>query len=173
MTFKNKFNLALVLLFLFVVSLTVFLIWPAFSEIKNTSKEIMEKREKIVVSEIKVQKARDFRSFYQKREESFQRLDTFFVNSEAPIDFINFLEKTSQDSGVSLEISAGSLVENPQELWPFLNFQISSAGLSSDFLKFLEKLESSPYLAEIQNLNIRRLSESEISANFSIKVYAQ
>ena len=59
-------------------------------------------------------------------------------------------------------------------------------GSSSDFLKFLEKIETGPYLIKIQNLNIRRLTEKElkskgfsqfalgdVKASLSIQVYAK
>jgi len=89
-------------------------------------------------------------------------------------------------SGVSLEISSSILPAKDKSAWPSSIFQISLAGPPPDFLKFVDKLESGQYLAEIQSFDAAGLSESElksakfeklssgdIKANLTIKVFTK
>ncbi len=102
------------------------------------------------------------------------------MDSEIPIDFIRFLEKLAADSRVLTEISLGlgtggsSSQEKP---WPSLYFQLSTESSFLNLSRFMEKLENSPHLIEIQNLSINKTGEQEsaknVSANFLIKVFAK
>jgi hypothetical protein len=91
------------------------------------------------------------------------------------------------ESEVLLKIypSGVSLVEKSNKnLWPFLNFNLEASGSFYDFSKFIEKLENSSYLIQIQDLNIRKIKTeissssdeglfNEISASFFLKVFAK
>ena len=183
MNLKNRNSLAIFSLFILVIFLILFLIRPTFLEIKNISKEIKGEKEEIAILEEKTKNIENFREFYQEKEENFKKLDNIFVNQEVPVDFINFLEKVSQVARISLKISPTTPTKDP---WPSLGFQLNSVGSFPDFLKFLAKLESAPYLIEIQDLTINKLTETElqseefkklspgsVKANLSIKVYTK
>jgi Tfp pilus assembly protein PilO len=92
-----------------------------------------------------------------------RQMDSLFIDPEVPIDFINFLEKTGQQSFVGLDIAPFSVGQSEKEFWPFLNFQLTVTGPFPSFLNFLEKIENSPYLIEIQSITISQASESKQS----------
>jgi len=92
--------------------------------------------------------------------DTLEKIDDLFADPEVPIEFINFLEKNAGKSQLSIEISP--MAKKETEPWPSLSFQISTVGSFSNFLKFLEKLETGPYLIEISNLNVKKITEKEL-----------
>jgi len=184
MNIKNKINLLSILFLFLSIFLITFSIYPLLEDIKNNSKEIISQKKEVLSLENKIKDIEEFRKNYVKIKPNLEKIETLFTNSEAPIDFISFLEKTSQDCQVSIKIAPVAITS--EEPWPSLSFSITSAGSFPNFLRFLEKIESGSYLTEIQNLSIRRLQDTElkskefenlslgdIQASFLIKVFAK
>lgn len=186
MTEKKKSNISLILFALFSIFFFSFLIYPLFKDIKKISQELISKKEKIVFLEGKIKNILEFRENYKERKENLEKIERLFVKAEVPIEFINFLEKTAQDSQISIKISFTQIPISSKDPWSSIFFQITSIGSFPNFLKFFEKIESGQYLIEVQNLNISRLTESELKSkelegfslgdvktNLSLKVYAK
>lgn len=186
MSLKNKINLSITILFISIILLFVFLIYPIFLEIKKISQDFLSQKEKLVSLERKSENFQKFQSYYLEIKPNLEKIDQLFIDPKVPIDFIGFLEKTARDYQIPITISPGLPTKIEEDPWPSLNFQITSLSSFPDFLKFLEKLESSNYLIEIQNLNIARLTETELKtkgfekfslgdarAILSIKVYTK
>ena len=186
MTLKTKINLSIIIFIIFAILVIVFLIQPLFSAIKKISQETISQRQKIVEVQAKIENLEKFKSDYQRIKTDLEKINTLFVDPDLPIEFISFLEKISSDSQVKVSITPGLPQKLKEGPWPSLTFQITSASSFPNFLKFLEKLESSNYLIEIQNLNISRLSETElkskefeklslgdVKATLSIKVFTK
>ena len=185
MNIKNKINLSLIFFLFLSIFFVAFLVYPLLKDIKNNSKEIISQKKEVLSLENKIKDIEEFRKNYAKIRPNLEKIETLFTNSEAPIDFISFLEKTSQDCRVSIQIVPAAITRS-EEPWPSLSFSITSAGSFPNFLRFLEKLESGPYLTEIQNLSIKRLQDTElkskefenlslgdIQASFLIKVFTK
>ena len=100
---------------------------------------------------------------------------TNFIDPEKPTSFIRFLEDTAHNSQVSIEHSFAGAEKDEEKAWPKLIYNISSSGSFVNFLKFLDKLENSPYLLEVSNLNIKMAKEysGEIDAAFSLSVFTK
>ena len=186
MTIKNKINLSLIFFLILAIFLLAFLIYPLLKDIKNNSKEMISQKKEVLSLENKIKDIEEFRKNYAKIRPNLEKIETLFTNSEAPIDFISFLEKTSQDCRVSIQIVPAAITRVSEEPWPSLSFSITLTGSFPNFLRFLEKLESGPYLTEIQNLSIKRLQDTElkskefeslslgdIQASFLIKVFTK
>jgi Tfp pilus assembly protein PilO len=169
MTEKNKIIFSLISFCFFVLLLIFFLIFPLFKEIKNYSKEIISKKEGGLLLEKKLEDIENFKKNYLHIKENLEKIENLFVNLETPVDFIRFLENNSQDLSIKISLAG---IGKEEKGWSYLNFSINTRGSFTQFLKFLEKIESSPYLIEINSLNIKR-SEKEIEANFLIKVFAK
>jgi len=187
MTLKNKINLSLIFFLILAIFLIAFLIYPLLENIKNNSKEIISQKKEILSLENKINDIKEFKKNYAKIKLNLEKIETLFTNLEAPIDFISFLEKTSEDCHLIIKIVPAAITkEKGEEPWSSLSFSITSAGSFPNFLRFLEKLESGPYLTEVQNLSIKRLQDTElkskefenlslgdIQASFLIKVFAR
>ena len=162
MNIKNKINLSLIFFLILAIFLIAFLIYPLLEDIKDYSKEIISQKKEIKVLENKIRDTEEFRKNYAEIKPNLEKIETLFTNSEAPIDFISFLEKTSQACHLTIKIVPSAITKKTEEPWPSLSFSITSLGSFPNFLRFLEKLESGPFLTEIQNLSIKRLLETEL-----------
>lgn len=172
MSLKRKIYISLIIFSGLSILLSVFLIYPLLSEIEEKSQDFLSQKEKLMVLEKKVENLEKFRMIFPEISANLEKIDDLFVNQKMPIDFISFLERTSQNSQLTLKISPAPPLKIEKDPWPSISFQLISTGSFPNFLKFLEKLESSFYLIEIQNLSISRLSETELKSkefeNFSL-----
>ncbi len=176
---QNKITISLIIFFFSVILLIIFVIYPLFGEIKENSKELILQKKNMTTLQLKIENLENFKSLYEKYRPSLEKIDNLFVDPEVPIEFIAFLEKTAEETQIEIKISPVSLKKSTDDLWSFIAFQITSNSSFPNFLKFLEKLETSPYLVRIQNLSIHRLTEKEIPSEidtraiFSIKTHTQ
>ncbi len=164
MTIKNKINLSLIIFSILSVSLIVFLICPLFREMRMDSEDLISQKQKIISLEKKIENLGKFQIVWQGIEPDFQKIEKLFIDPEVPVEFISALESIAKDCQMTIEISSVPSSRTEKDPWSSLFFQIGSATSFSKFLKFLEKLETSPDLIEISSLNIRRLTEAELKS---------
>ena len=183
MKLKNNIVISSAVLIFLIFAFGFFLIAPVYSEIKMISKEISQERGKMASLQSQIKNFETLNSYAQKYEKEFQKADSIFVSSEMPIALINFLEDIAQDSSVSLKISSSQQVKEPSGSWPSLLFQVNASGSFPNLSKFLAKLESAPYLMEIQNLRVAKESSARggsqgsgsgrVEATLSLKVFSR
>ena len=71
---------------------------------------------------------------------------------------------------------SNSSQKSNQNTWDYFNVEVRANGEALKFLKFLEKLENSPYLIEVNSLNVQKLNleaAASVTANLSLKVYVK
>lgn len=159
---------------------------PLFNGIKEASSEVLNQKAALAGLEAKSQNIQDFKIFHRTEENNLAKINDLFIDSAEPVDFIEFLEKESFKERLAIEISPLAPQANKDDAWPSMNFKLDFFGSFPDFLKFFDKLEASPYLIEVLNFNLRRLSASElkreelksflsgdIEATLLIKVYTE
>ena len=180
----KKIFLSSFLLGLFTISVITFLIYPLFKEIKKNSEGLVLEKKKIISLAREKENLKKMEGIFKTYQSDLEKIENLFVDPEVPIEFISFLEKTAKDCKVSIKISSTSQKEIKEDPWPSIFFQIDLKSSFSNLSKFLEKLNSSIYLIEIQNLNVSRLTESDlrlkegqklslddVKATFSLKVF--
>ena len=172
---KNKVNLAIGIFGALIVLMVVFILVPFFQKISINSKELTSQKENLAVLEAKAANLERFKNLYSGLREILEKIDDLFVNAEVPVEFIGFLEDISSESNLAIKIVPSG--EERGGYWPSLSFQMTGTGSFDDLLKFLEKLENSPYLIEVKNVSVGALPEKEalpgwVKATFSLKVFA-
>ena len=185
MTLKNKIELSLIIFLALSIFILIFLVYPLYKDIKDNAAELSFKKQDSFYIDNKLKNIEDFKKNYQEIGVSLEKGESLFVKSEAPVNLIGFLEKTSEDFNVPIKISPSAPVKKINGPWYSIVFQISASGKFPDILKFIEKLESGPYLSQIEILNITRLtadnlkskefaeySVGDVKINFSIKAFA-
>lgn len=186
MNFKRKIIVILVIFGLITLALVVLVIYPLFRGIKKDSQSLIEAKKDLVLFQNKTISLERAKEIYGAFKSDLEKIEGLFIDPEIPIDLIKFWEKVAKDSGVSIDISPVSLTTTENYSWNSMNFQITLAGPFSNFLKFLEKTETSSYLIEVQNLTVRKLAgtelrltkygqyyQNDINATFVIKVYTK
>lgn len=161
MNIGSRTNISIAIFLTLIVLINVFAVTPILKSIKEDSQWLVSEKANLLSLEEKIDNFKKFDEFYADREETLRQVDDLFIDSEVPVDFINFLEKTGYQSSVSIEIAPFSAGKKEKDSWPFLNFQVTVEGPFPSFLTFLEKIENSPYLIEIQSLNINQANDAK------------
>ena len=152
-----------------VLGIIIFLL----GEIKKSSQELISQKRELVSFE---QKSENVESLYSKDKDyqkDLEKINNSFVDPALPIDFIKFLEQSAPAPQGSVKIS---LAKEAAEPGGSLFYAISFSGLSSDLLKFIEKVENGPYLVEVINLNIKKGYQEgpgKITANLELTVLSK
>lgn len=185
MVIKNK-NKIYIISFIFIaicVALILFLVLPFYKDIKNESYNLVSKRNNIFSLQEQINGLIKFNQNKNTLESDFVKANYMLVDSKNPVNFIEFLEKTAKNSGLTLNISLAPNIEQNAKntAWKTLSFQLSCNGGFSGVLGFVNSLENAPYLISIQSLKIGKeksinknsLSDTKIQADFLIKVFAK
>ena len=173
MTIAKKINLSIAALVLLIVLIVAFILYPLFQGISNNSKELFSQKEKSAAIGAEIERLEEFRILYKGLQEILEKIDNLFIDPEVPVEFISFLETIAEEQQLKIEISSVLAARIEEEPWPSLVFQITAIGPFQHLLRFLEKIENSPYLVEIKNINIIKMEEGAVSASFSIKVFTK
>jgi len=164
MIILNKSNFYILIIFILIIlSFTVFLNISLIKDIEKDYKKLTTQKQELYFFYKQIQEFESFKNktgFYKTNLEEIEKL---FVNKETPIDFIQFLEKESEELGVLIEISPITVMQKGSDLWGNLGFRIDLTGSFPKCLAFLEKVQLSKWLSDIERLEINRISEKEIS----------
>jgi hypothetical protein len=178
-TIKNKKIYLPLLIFLALdFLLLIFLIFPFFNKIKEDSKEIIIQRDKLFSLSAEKEEFEKNKESIRKIRNDLAKFDNLFINPKLPLIFIDFLEKEAAENQLSIEISPLLIPSSKNEPWPSLSFQIKNEGSFPNFLKFLTRIENGPYLLEVTDLKLERVSEKElktkkIKAIFTIRIFTK
>ncbi len=186
MTPVKKIYLSIIAFAILNILLIVFIVFPLFEEVKKNSEAFLLEKNKIASLSKEKEGREKIEGLYKNYQSDLEEIEKVFVDPEVPIEFIGFLEKTATVSQIQLKILSMTQKIEKKDPWPGLSFQLSAVGSFPDFLRFLEKLENSPYLIETLELNTRALTEKEIKSKefesfpmadadtlFLIKVFTQ
>jgi len=158
---KKKMIIISALSVVLISVLALFVVLPLLRGVDRELTKLMELRKESSFLGKNVQVSSRIEDRYEKIKSDLDRMDNIFVDSQSPVDLIEFWEKTAEGYNLSISISPFSLRKNKNDLWDSIGFQLSLAGSFSGFSKFLEKLETSYYLIDIQSLTINRVGENK------------
>lgn len=180
---KKKIFIATILFLMIYILLSVFLVSPFIQEIKNDSQKIIVGQSNLLALNSQLDEVENFNKNYSEYKPNLDKVNKLFVDANNPVDFIEFLEKISSDSGLNSTITLLPNLQNVKNdnSWAFIGLQISCSGDFIKVLKFSEMLENSLYLVQINNLTIKKLSEikgvvytpESVQAIFIIKAFTK
>lgn len=164
MNFKNKTQISLIMFCVLNIGFIIFLIYPFISDIRKNSQELISAQKDLIVFEAKIRNLEEFNTIHSELEPNFEKAFDLFIDPKAPVRFMESLEKISQDCQLQTEILPIQISKVKEDKWSFLPLKITSAGSFPNFLKFLKKIEYSPYLIEIEGLSIKRFIEKQVES---------
>jgi Tfp pilus assembly protein PilO len=175
---RKKIYFWLLIFILISLFFIAFLIPKFLKEIRANSQELISLKSELASFQKETENLQQLSKTYQNYQKNLAKIDQIFIDPEVPIEFSNFLYQNATLSQLKIEISPASKREIETESSPSLLFQISIHGSFPNFLKFLEKLENAPYLIDVLNLNIKKITSKEIQpadieSTFLIKVYTK
>ena len=161
---KKKIIIISIIFGIISSALVIFGVYPLVNGIKKNSEELIGVKKELILFKEEIGKFSELREVYAKLEPDLEKTDKLFIDPEVPIDLIRFWENMAADSGLLINISPIDTKTEEGAKWKSMGFEVTLAGSFPNFLKFLEKTESAPYLIEIQNLTIRKLTGAEIGS---------
>ena len=186
MKYSKKIYISIIIFAIIALIFFVFIIIPIFNGMNKDTKEFLVHRNELALAEAKIENLKKFNALYKDYQQNLDKTGSFFIDKDVPVDFIKFLENTAQNFQLFIKVSSVGAEEDKDGSSQFLNFQISAYGPFSNFLKFLGKLESGPYLIEVRTLNIKKLtslsglpkevnnlSSNDIGVSFVLRVSAK
>ena len=162
MNTKKKTYIFLIGFIVLNLALIALLIYPVFSEIEEISDNLVSQREEMSLLQSKVETLKEFEIEFKNMEPDLNKINALFINTDLPLDFIDFLEETASESGILMEIVSSSFSNKSKvDFWPSISFQMSYIGSLTECSGFLERIETSPYIIRIENLKVRQMSKIE------------
>ena len=145
-------TIAALLLFLFIAAM-VAAIYYLFDKVQTSSEELLLLRENSSLMQEKIEQFSDSKERYNALSEDLEKVRSLFVDSEVPVAFLQYLEKSALESNLSTEVS---LTRNfpeftPGVTAPALRFQISDFRLK-DLRLQTEKSRLQPWYETPQGL---------------------
>jgi Tfp pilus assembly protein PilO len=182
MIFKKKGILIAFILMGFFAFSVIFLGYPLIKDIENRTGQLVEVKKDLNFITTKSESINSIKEKYLSIKSDIDKIDSFLIDSENPIDIIELWEQEASKNGLQIEISASKGKEETDDYWPYLIFQIRLNGPFIGLMRFFEKLESSQYLIDITGFGItspkiesqsQEIPPNYVNANFNIKAYAK
>ena len=153
--------------------LIILVILPLAGTIENNSKELLLTREELTFFSDARENLLNLEDAFQEIEPDSEKINTLLVDAEIPIDFINFLKNSAIQSSISLGVSLVDSRIIKEDAWSSLSSRLTLSGSFLNIMRFIDKLENSKYLIEVQELSIKKIGEDKVGANLTIKVFAK
>jgi hypothetical protein len=152
---NNKIYIILSIFILISLFLIIFFIWPLILEIKKNSTDLIVAKDSLANLGMQIEQMNNFKKKYTEYKPNLEKIDQLFVDPSNPVDFIEFLEKEASSVKITSQISLTSNPRAPLNSEQFINLQFTSEGIFSNVMRFIKKIESGPYLIEIEKLIIQ------------------
>ncbi|PIQ91947.1 MAG: hypothetical protein COV69_04150 [Parcubacteria group bacterium CG11_big_fil_rev_8_21_14_0_20_39_14] len=167
---KFYFSAAAIFIILIFFICVIFLL---MGEIKDRAQAFTEGKKTLLVLEKEITEVKYFKKRHQELKNISSECETVFLDFAEILGFITSLERMADQTNNSLKIEGVSTLANDG----FIKFQISLLGSFSNLFHFLTGLENVPYppyrLVEVENIDLRKISDENIQTNLGIKVYTK
>ena len=172
MQYKKKIFIITIPYFLIIIILSLFLLWPSITEIKNISQEIKDKKQTLLKKQSSGQNI-------QKNIDELNRVkksaavSSAFAESEDKLGFIKNLELIAKKYYVDQDIKISEQGEDDEAK---LKITINSEGKFIDLNRYLYSLETQEYYLNINSISINssgvNLAEDSVkNMKLSISAY--
>lgn len=154
--------------------LFVFAVYPLLEGVKKSSKSSMSAKNELASFTVQDELRREGKALYQKHITDLERMDNLFIDPEVPLELLSFLEREA--AAVKMPTDVISITSKPadKDPWPSLIIKLSGLGDFASFLRFLEKVETGPYLIEVLDVTAKKLPNGAgVDTTMSIKVYTK
>lgn len=155
----KKIYILIIIFAVIYLAIIVVFIYPSILSIDKVSVEIVKIRNKAASYDNQKNETENFLKNHSNYESEINGIGEMFLDKENPVKFIKFIEETATDSNVDLNIGLSSLAEKQEESDSSVDFHVFTKGSFSEILMFLERIEKSPFLAEMKNLSMNKRTD--------------
>ncbi len=173
----NKENKKIIIISAFgliiAILLLVFFIFPFYNKLRLNSEELIKIKTDIFLTNERVEKSEKIKELYNRVSPEIGKIESLFIDSNVPVNFIEFLENKSARYNLAIDINSSRIRREEDGLWNILIFQLNVSGEPINFFNFLEKVENSPYILETSNLLARLENDDKITVNLTLRIYGK
>jgi len=172
---KNK-NVPLIVLGIIAALLAGCAVRPLFSSIKYNSETFISQRDSLTALEKKSDNLKRFQSTYEIYQDNLKKMDELFIGKEEPVEFIEFLEDEAGRSKLTIDLTPLTFKAVEEDVWPSTSFEVDMEGSFPNFLRFLDRIESSSYLIVLSDFSLNKPTKNtngDIAISFRIKAYTR
>jgi len=163
MIILNKKNFYILMIFILVIlSFTIFLNISLIKDIKKDYEKLNSQKQELYLFQKQIREFESFKNSTGLYGSNLGKIEQLFINEETPVDFIQFLEEQSQELGILIKISPITIIPKENDSWENLGFNINLTGSFPRCLAFLEKVQLSKWLSDVERLEISRMTERDI-----------
>ncbi|MCX6731873.1 MAG: hypothetical protein NTX55_02715 [Candidatus Parcubacteria bacterium] len=138
-----------------------------FSNLKQQNNFIKEERQKILVSDKKLENSGSLKILMNEITGEKQKIDSAFLDKETIVNFIEKLESIAGKTGAAIKIGNINM-DNQNEKGLSLQFNIT--GNFNQLFHYLILLENLPYSINIEKMDFKKLAPNNWEADFEIIV---
>ncbi len=186
---RSILKIIIIGLFLLIIFLVIFCF--VVNDIKNNSLSFLDIKKKIDLSQKDFSDIEILEKDFSLVKKNLSQIKGFFVDKDFPVDIITFWENKAQELDIEIEISSPRLPlekkegkeeeKEKKEEYEIMEFTININGPFFNVLKFLKKVENSPYFSKIKNISVQTgikrdesgKEEREVNSNFVVEVYTK
>lgn len=158
---RQKIKINITVFSLVFILAIIFGVGPAFSRLLDLSKNLSNQKEKLNFLEKQIEALENFQKSDLIYQQHINKLNSSFILAQAPIDFIEFLEKSASKNNLKASIASVSSVSEKRGDRLTMVFQATFSGDFPDVFNFLKKIEQSPWLIKIDQVSISRVDEKD------------
>ena len=161
------------MIFLVLLALIIFIIYPAIQEIININQEIKQERsalERKIALGLNIKKiTRDF----EEIKKSIDQLDKIFIVKNHELEFITELENLATARAVTLEINQDFNGQEMGDNTKQAALELKITGNYVNLINFLQALENRPYYYNIDHFNFlaNAKNHQQLTLQISGKIY--
>lgn len=147
---------------LMILILVIFVIIPLLKDINKMSGNIIEVKKDLIFFEKELEIAKRFEGIYGDLKITPEKIDSLLVDASVPIELISFLEDMGKQQELSIKILPISGSKKADYPFDSMNFKIEINGHFLNVMRFLEKLETSPYFILTKSFYVREAVSREL-----------
>ncbi len=172
MNSKKKIKVDAIIFSFIFIALIVFGLSPLLSELFKITKELSSRKILLNTLEEQISALQDFQNNSPAYTRDIQKIDNSFVSEEAPIEFIEFLEKLANNQGLKVSLSSVKDASEKKGNRLTTAFEIAVVGDYPVVLSFLKKLEQSSWLMKIDRVDISKGKNSQVILGLGLKTFS-
>jgi len=159
---NSKTLVNLIILGILSPAIIVFFIFPLFEDIRINATNFLLRRQNLTNFESKRESLSKVAN-YGGIKANLDKLNNLFIDPK-PVNFIVSLENLARDNNLLIKVSLSQTKEKKEQVvWPSITAQVLLDGKYSDFMIFLEKIESGNFLISISDLSIKKLTVIDLN----------
>lgn len=152
-------------------------VYPIVQGVRADREKVFAYRQELRQLEEDKKHVREFEALSRQYAEELARLQSIFVDNRTPVAFFRFLDETAAALDLEMEKVPGSVQHAPGDRWPSFKLHLGGRGGYPDFAVFLQKLESAPYLLQVETLSLSKKTDAQlgktIEFSLSLKVFTR